>query len=331
MSKRPRFNADDIYNGHLNPWMPNGTVTNIADNRLSIIAVMYQRVLSELAMNRFKWHGLPDSVDERFMEKVIFTNGMAVFYWDRRYGKYLALQGTQQGDINMEGNYSAYGVHGTNFPTITLSAEKCVPIYGNAMRTNDYDILSVFVYRLADLEMSLEINGHNARKPRVAFANENQQHTVQNINDAIDRGDSFIALRDPEIVQSLASFDLGVSPDNLEKLDIVISRQWNKALMLLGINGANQDKKERLVASEVDANNEQVAGMRQVALKARQYAADAINAKSRAVDSSGNKIWGGQELNVTVEFDPNIDSMANAYAPAGQLGGDSDLSEEDTL
>jgi hypothetical protein len=46
---------------------------------------------------------------------------------------------------------------------------------------------------------------------------------------------------------------------------------------LLGINNANQDKKERLVAAEVGANDEQVQATRNIALNARQQAAERIN------------------------------------------------------
>ena len=46
---------------------------------------------------------------------------------------------------------------------------------------------------------------------------------------------------------------------------------------LLGINHANQDKKERLVSSEVGANDEQVDAMKNVALNSRQRAAKQIN------------------------------------------------------
>ena len=41
---------------------------NPTNNRVMILERMYRRILTELAANRFKWEGMPKSVDIRFME-----------------------------------------------------------------------------------------------------------------------------------------------------------------------------------------------------------------------------------------------------------------------
>ena len=38
--------------------------------------------LRDLAISRYKWHNLPDSVDERFLELCLFDKGMCVFFKD---------------------------------------------------------------------------------------------------------------------------------------------------------------------------------------------------------------------------------------------------------
>ena len=48
-------------------------------------------------------------------------------------------------------------------------------------------------------------------------------------------------------------------------------------MTLLGIESANQDKKERLVSSEVDANDDQTSMMRYVNLNERREAVKKIN------------------------------------------------------
>jgi hypothetical protein len=51
----------------------------------------------------------------------------------------------------------------------------------------------------------------------------------------------------------------------------------NEVFTDFGINNANMDKRERMVANEVEANNEQVKASEDVLLKAREEACKNIN------------------------------------------------------
>jgi hypothetical protein len=94
---------------------------------------------------------------------------------------------------------------------------------------------------------------------------------------------------------------MGINVADIEKLHIVRTRMWNECMGLLGIDNANQDKKERLVAAEVDANSDQASMMRYVNLNARRMAAEQINA-----------VHG---LNVEVEYYTDVDQMATVPEP----------------
>lgn len=56
------------------------TSESMFDNNLSYM--QYVRRLTELSISMFKWTGLPDTVDERFLELALFGNGSAVFFKD---------------------------------------------------------------------------------------------------------------------------------------------------------------------------------------------------------------------------------------------------------
>ena len=67
------------------------------------------------------------------------------------------------------------------------------------------------------------------------------------------------------------------SPFVAPQLRTELHNVWNECMSFLGINNANQEKKERLVEAEVGANDEQVNASENVMKKARERACEEIN------------------------------------------------------
>lgn len=68
------------------------------------------------------------------------------------------------------------------------------------------------------------------------------------------------------------------APFIADKTDILLHNILNEALSYMGYDNANQDKRERLVSEEVNANNGLIMGQRNERLILRQKAAEEINA-----------------------------------------------------
>jgi hypothetical protein len=304
MSAQKPNAATDIYRQHLQ-----GTVyaNNPANNRVALIEMMYIRVLSELAANRFKWEGMPESIDVRFMEMTLFRRALSIFYWDTKYDKYFALEGASTAFVNMMHNPTAFTVIGPNFSGKTISAfqfdskknatDCAIPIWSNYMRIPDLDIVMLYASRLAQMDRTIEINSKNSRRNKVIITSENMKLSAVNINRQLDEGQDGIQVSGPlQDMGFIQAVDMGINVGDIEKMHIVRTRMWNECMGLLGIDNANQDKKERLVASEVDANNDQASMMRYVNLNARRSAAEQIN-----------DVFG---LNVSVEYFTDVDKQA---------------------
>lgn len=275
---------------------------------------MYLRVLTELAANRFEWTGLPDSVNKRFLEWNLIHTALVVFYWDADLDKHLAVKGSGAGHTNFVDDPVSFTVIGPGIGAghaKTLSAVpgrdadgnrseiECVPIWANYSRTPDWDIIRLYSSKLAKLDRTIEITMDNMRKTKVIAAPQDQVLSYQNILKQIGEGQDAIfgtnALQD--LGSAVTVLDLGVGDLTLPNLQIAKSKLWTECMGMLGINGANQDKKERLVAAEVGANDEQVQASRNVALNARQFACEQIN-----------QLW---DLNVSVDFKtpPPVEGM----------------------
>lgn len=303
MSQRKRGSAADVlYENHL--FAGEQMRASTAANRERQIEMMYTQILTELAVNRFKWEGLPKSVDPRFLELTLFYTALAVFYKDEDFDKLLAVRGSGMGYVNMLDNPTSFNVIApgtivtgdddtTTFNYKTLSAydptrheylsdadkqRKAIPIWANAMRYPLLNVVMIYAKRLATLDRTIEINSENARRNKVIKINDNQRLSAANfVRQAVEGVDGIQVtgpLQDMEFVEAL---DLGINPDSFEKLHILRVRIWNECMGLMGIDNANQDKKERLVEAEVGANSEQTDSMRFVNLNARQYAAEQIN------------------------------------------------------
>jgi hypothetical protein len=81
------------------------------------------------------------------------------------------------------------------------------------------------------------------------------------------------------IKDKIGLFDVGIDKEMVLNLQIAKSKIWNETMTLLGINNANQEKRERLVADEVSANDSQIMAVRNSSLSAREYAVEQINSK----------------------------------------------------
>lgn len=321
MSKRKvPGGASELYRRHLN-----GTpfANNPTNNRVAIIERMYTRILTELAANRFKWSGLPDEIDVRFMELTLFYFALSVFYFDKQYDKFFALRGGSSGWLNMIDNPQFFQVVGNNFNGKIVSAvkegeftDKAIPIWSNYLRVPDLDIVTIYASKFAELDRSIEINSENARQTKFVAANENQRLSFENINRQIDEGQKSIKVTGmPGDMAFVSALDLGVDKDMILNLHILKARLWSECMGYLGIDNANQDKKERLVSAEVDANNDQTSMVRHVNLNARRVAAEQIN------DYYG--------LNVSVEYYTDEEREAEAVADEPLESNDESKNEDE--
>lgn len=295
MSRRKRYSqATEIYNNFVN----GGQLRyNPAMQRELAIERMYMRTLTELAVNRFKWSGLPDGINPRYVELQLFYNALAIFMEDAALGK-IIVKGSPSGQINWQGDPISFTVVGNgNWYHAPVSIDEAVPIWANALRAPDIDIVMIYAHRLAVLDRTMEINAASMRNPKILKVGENMRLSMENVLRQVGEGQDTIRVTDNmSLNEQIEVLDFGIDPDQIINLDMFHTRQWGKCMGLMGIEFANQDKKERLVADEVSANNEQTDSIKFVNLNARRLAADLINKKF--------------ETSITVDYNTEVEERA---------------------
>ena len=236
----------------------------------------YVERLTELAISRIIWHNLPKTVDERYLELHLFTDGQMIYFNDEVIGD-LCLNCTMSGRFDVYGYpilrraYSAYN----NYKKM-LKPNNSVIIFNNLMRTNSILDVKMFALRLYNLDRTIDINVNAQKTPVLIVCDENERLTMKNLykqwegNEPVIWGDKNLNVKGLQVLKTDAPF----VADKLYELKCNI---WNEALTYLGISNVTVNKKERLITDEVERNQGGVLANRFPYLNPREKAVIDIN------------------------------------------------------
>lgn len=236
----------------------------------------YVNRLTELSISMFKWDGLPDTVDERYLELHLFLNGSMVYFKDDVIGD-LCLDCMPHGQLDVYGNpilrraYSGYN----NYNKL-LKYTDSVIIWNNLMRTNSVLDVQMFARRLYNLDRIIDVNANAQKTPVLVQGTEKQRLTLLNVYKEYD-GNSPVIFGDTNIdLNSLKVLQTG-APYVSDKLYELKTQIWNEALTYLGISNVSFQKRERLISDEVIRSQGGTVASRYSRLTTRQKAAKEIN------------------------------------------------------
>ena len=236
--------------------------------------------LTELSISMFKWVNLPPSVDERFLELTLFTNGSAVFFEDADLSVnedgFLALP------VMMNGDWDVYNVpmrrraYATNGYQKELTRDDSVIVYNNMIRTSSVTMCRHYAERLWNLDRIIDVNANAQKTPVLVQGTEQQRLTLMNVYQKWDGNEPVIFGTDNLDVNALKVLGTG-APYVGDKLYELKNEIWNEALTYLGISNTNFQKKERMISEEVMRNQGGTIASRYSRLNARRKACEQIN------------------------------------------------------
>lgn len=242
------------------------------------LALIYEDWLMGLALSRFRWEGLPDTCDARYLEWTLMTNGVATIA--RRGDTWYSLQAIQQGAPNkydLPRSWRAMGQCGR--PNFDCDWGNGVVLYDNLMRTPLLWKLSIFARRLALCDRTFDINLLQQHKPVALAVDENGVEELDGINifKQLYGGEPAIlgTKRLKTLAESVTVLNLNV-PFIGEELQTAQGNIWTQVYTLLGIDSLTQ-KSERMIEDEVTSLQSPAELNRYNPLKARREAADKLN------------------------------------------------------
>lgn len=238
--------------------------------------MQYAYRLMELSISMFEWKNLPEGIDERFLEMVLFTDGHAVFFKDDELGDYLALQCLINGKLNVYRipiKRRAFAVNGYQKQ---LTDKDSVIIFNNMLHTNSWLDVKMFAKRLYNLDRIIDVNANAQKTPILIKGNEQQRLTLTNLYKEYD-GNAPVIFADKSLDMNALQVLSTQAPYVADKIYQLKTQIWNEALTYLGISNVSFQKRERMVSDEVTRSQGGTVASRYSRLNARRQACEQIN------------------------------------------------------
>lgn len=227
-----------------------------------------------VAMNAFQWEGLPEGIEERHIEKVLFEKGFAIFFRDPDMD-FMCLPARQSGEVNVYGDPLGYTAYGMNYQK-TFAADKCVIIENNKLRLPTDDFVMFYVNKLAEIERTMDVNVKACKTPIVFACDDKDLLTFKSIFHKVDGNVPAIFADRNLNIDGIQVFDTKAKFMGIELRDLEHSIEGD-LLTFLGQNNVSVEKKERLITDEANANNQLIESFFDLQLEARKRACDQIS------------------------------------------------------
>ena len=276
----------------------------------------YKQYLQLLTYQLFEWKNLPETIDPAYLEKELHDKGYVAFYNDDEIGE-IVTGGTISGKMNhynLPLEFQAVSpTYYKTFPLAYYSADdddtKGVLIKNNDLMTSTTPSLELFAMELTELKEIISINQNAQKTPVLISTDERTQLSMKNIYNKYEGNAPVIIVDNGFDADAIKVFKTD-APYVVDKLNTQKNAVWNELMTFLGIDNANLEKKERMITSEAESNEEQIETSRSIMLKSRKEACELIN-----------RIHG---TNISVDFRQSvIDKLEKEVKQYGELYNES--------
>lgn len=249
-----------------------------AKSDYNITEWIYFQHLYLLAISRFKYNNLPDTISVRMLEQSYVMRGNVLVFENPVIGL-IGLPSVNTAPWNI---YMIPSVRYVNMPngyhTIRY-AHNSVLGYNDDTCCSFVPTIQFYARKLAKLETAKDTNIALQMKPKIIRTNKDNENSVRQMLNNTQLGLPYVLLQEDSLIGDSKTevLDLGTDMicDDLDRAKAAILGEY---LSRLGYNNnPARDKKENLVVDEVNSNNENIIGFRLNCLYNRQILWEQVN------------------------------------------------------
>lgn len=257
---------------------------NILNN---LTFVDYLMRLEILARSLFEWK-IPKSMNANYLEKTLYFNGESALLKHKNYG-FINMKCARSGGLNLYDYPTELHCYSHEF-TLERSCyigllpenkedEEAILVQNRWDSLPTYDSIYLFAKRLANCDRVSDINLERQKTPWIILVDEKQRLTIENFFNQVDSNKQAIVGNKGNLnPDTFKSIDIR-APYVIDKIQDYKRQIWNEVLTFLGINNLADEKKERMIESEINSNNEVINLNLQSFFAPRKLACEQFNEK----------------------------------------------------
>ena len=231
-----------------------------------------------LALNRYRWENLPNGIESRYIEQMLYDNGECAMFDHPDFGL-CVLRSSSRENLNIYGEPTKLTVSGFNEHR-TVMMDDCVRILNNDLGLPTLPDIEYYARRMAEIDDIILQNLRQQRVPYLFATDSNNEFSLKNLYEKMYQGEQAIFV-DKEMLNGQTENIMvlpTLAPYLVDKLQTQKQEMERELLTYLGINNT-LEKKERLIVDETNSNNQFIKMASDIGFKNRQKACEQINEK----------------------------------------------------
>lgn len=247
--------------------------------------LLYYRQLLQIALAVAKWNNLPKTIDPVYLERILISDGRAIFFKDEAIGYMVSrvelAPPYDQNDQPMR--RIAYSQK--NSYRNELNEDNSIIIRNNYLSYPSKIICDYYANKLYRIDKTMDINVNAQKTPILILCDENEKLTLKNLYMKYEGGEPFI-FGDKKLSSKPLQVLNTNAPYLVDKLQSAKMSIWSEAMSFLGVSNVSYIKTERLTQSESIQSQGATYSMRANIIGAREADANKINAMFPDLDVS---------------------------------------------